>query len=601
MPRFRAGYATALVVAALASATLPAAETSNNGSDRPVASGAAVKSLRLVLPPQPSPVVERIGRVFVRQVQSRCDAQVLAEGAKARFTLELALQPGIGTEGYQIANGPPGTVRILGNDERGLLYGVGKFLHTSAYTAQGFTPSSWRGVSVPKLPVRGMYFATHFHNFYQDAPLEEVSAYIEDLALWGTNSFMVCFGTEEFTGIHDPKAQEMLDRLRALLKTVKDLGLDATMSCIGNDGYKDDPRELRADDSTVGHAHYHTKMGPRIYNLGHELCPSKPGVPEMEVTFLQEKLEAFREVGLDCWVFWPYDNGGCTCPNCAPWGANGYPRMAELLARTYRQAFPQGKVILSTWYFNRWADGEWEGLAAKFQAQKPDWVDYLLADNYEAFPRYPLEQGVPGGLPLLNFPDISMWAQEPWGGYGANPHPARLRARWDETAAKLSGGFPYSEGIYEDLNKVICERLYWDPDRPAIEAVKEYIAFECSPEVVDDVTAVVETLEANHARNRIGASAVAAYQTMERVDAQLTPQARRSWRWRLLLIRATIDQEMYRSKLDQGRDEVFRQAYEELMQISHAANAWPMLKPVCLRAAEAKNPPPPPNYGQGAE
>jgi hypothetical protein len=61
-----------------------------------------------------------------------------------------------------------------------------------------------------------------------------------------------------------------------------------------------------------------------------------------------------------------------------------------------------------------------------------------------------LDQGVPGGLPLLNFPDISMWA-ESREGYGAHPLPERLQRRWDGTKKKLSGGFPYSEGIYEAL------------------------------------------------------------------------------------------------------------------------------------------------------
>ena len=58
-------------------------------------------------------------------------------------------------------------------------------------------------------------------------------------------------------------------------------------------------------------------MGPRIYNLGNELCPSKPGVPEMELGYCQEKFEAFKEIGVDYWFIWPYDNGGCTCAKCA--------------------------------------------------------------------------------------------------------------------------------------------------------------------------------------------------------------------------------------------------------------------------------------------
>ena len=488
------------------------------------ADGDAAKSLRLVLPPQPTAAVKNIARVFARQVESRCDVKVVRHG-DAPLVVELAVEGGIGCEGFRIADGADGAIRITGNDARGLLYGVGKFLHTATYGSGGFTPGSWRGTSVPKMPVRGIYLATHFRNWYQVAPIEDVQRYIEELSLWGPNSFLVWFGMEEFNGINDAKAQAMIARLRALLKIVRDLGLNVCLGCICNDGYANSPAELRADDSTVNHAGYHTKMGPRICNLGNELCPSKPGVAEMELGFCEEKFNAFKDIGVDYWFIWPYDNGGCTCPKCTPWGANGYLRMAEPLAQAYRREFPVGKVVLGTWYFDRWGIGEWDGITAKFAAQKPNWVDYIMADNFEEYPRYPLENGVPGGLPLLNFPDISMYGQDPWGGYGANPHPGRLQERWNETKQKLSGGFPYSEGIYEDLNKVICTRLYWEPDRPAIETVRDYAAYEFSPAVADDVTTVVKLFEENHFRNRIGRSAVVACELVEQVDAKLTPRA----------------------------------------------------------------------------
>jgi hypothetical protein len=313
--------------------------------------GEAVKSLRLVLPPQPGPVVENIGRVFARQVQSRCNAKVVRQG-EAPLVVKLALKQGIGAEGFTIADETDGSICITGNDARGLLYGVGKFLHTSSYGSQGFTPGSWRATSVPKMPVRGIYLATHFRNWYQVAPIDDVKQYIEDLSLWGSNSFLVWFGMEEFNGIDDPKAQAMIARLRGLLKIVKDLGLNVSLGCICNDGYANSPANLRADDSTANHAGYHTKMGPRIYNLGNELCPSKPGVPEMELGFCKERFNAFRSIGVDYWFIWPYDDGGRTCPRCAPWAANGYLRMAEPLARAFRREFPRGKVVLGTWYFD---------------------------------------------------------------------------------------------------------------------------------------------------------------------------------------------------------------------------------------------------------
>jgi len=46
-----------------------------------------------------------------------------------------------------------------------------------------------------------------------------------------------------------------------------------------------------------------------------------------------------------------------------------------------------------------------------------------MVDDHDDFPRWPLDHGggKVGGLPLLNFPEISMWGRSPWGGYGFNP------------------------------------------------------------------------------------------------------------------------------------------------------------------------------------
>jgi hypothetical protein len=120
-----------------------------------------------------------------------------------------------------------------------------------------------------------------------------------------------------------------------------------------------------------------------------------------------------------------------------------------------------------------------------------------------------------------------------------------------------------------------------------METVKEYAAFEFSSEVVDDVVSVVKLFEKNHLRDQIGESAITAARLMEQSDAKLTPQARRSWRWRMLCIRATIDQEMHRDSRGKGRDEVFQQACAELTRISHAENTAPALRPQRIRAKAA--------------
>ena len=189
-----------------------------------------------------------------------------------------------------------------------------------------------------------------------------------------------------------------------------------------------------------------------------------------------------------------------------------------------REKSPHIKIVVSTWTFDTPPCGEWDGLS-KALAEDKSWADCIQADAHEDFPRFPLERGVPGDLPLLNFPEISMWGQSPWGGYGADPLPGRLQRLWNQTQCKLAGGTPYSEGIYEDINKVICSQFYWDAQRPAIETVREYAAFEFSPDVADDVVKVVEAFERNHLRGQIGPSAEQAFERVKRIEAKLTPRA----------------------------------------------------------------------------
>ncbi len=95
---------------------------------------------------------------------------------------------------------------MAGQNELGVLYGLGKLLRTSRYSEDGFTAGSWRGESVPEKRVRGIYFATHFHNFYHDAPVEKIQSYVEDLALWGLNELLVWYDMHHFNGADDPGA-----------------------------------------------------------------------------------------------------------------------------------------------------------------------------------------------------------------------------------------------------------------------------------------------------------------------------------------------------------------------------------------------------------
>ncbi len=535
--------------------------------------------VRVRMPKSPSAIVENIASVLQRQIETRTALPVLLleDGPS---DVELDIRSGAGAEAFEIMGSPGGEVKIVGHDERGLLFGVGKFLRTSVCEDGRFAPGLWRGISAPQKPVRGMYFATHFHNYYHEAPIEEIARYVEELGLWGLNVISVWFDMHHYRGIDDPQAQAMIARLKAILRAAKALGLGASLTLLANEGYADSPESLRAD-WTAGHDGYHHPPGGH-YHV--ELCPSKPGATELLLRWVDEKFATFSDVDLDYLWIWPYDQGGCTCSQCKPWGINGFLRMAKPISRRFKQAFPRGRVILSSWYFDHFTDGEWEGLDRAFRV-RPDWVDYLLADDYgDRFPSYPLEHGVPGDLPMVGFPEISMYSASPWGGFGANPFPDHLQALWQSAGHALAGGFPYSEGIYEDINKAICAQFYWQQDKPAWDTVREYIAFEYGAHVVEPITRAVGILERNLPRRRQDGSndearfalsgsvgADEAWSLVQEADHRMTPQAAVAWRWRVLYLRALIDYELvHHDGAISGRCE---EAMYELTAIFHAQQA----------------------------
>jgi hypothetical protein len=51
----------------------------------------------------------------------------------------------------------------------------------------------WAAASQPATPgsFRGLYFATHFGNFFANAPPAEIHEYLQDMALWGANTLVV--------------------------------------------------------------------------------------------------------------------------------------------------------------------------------------------------------------------------------------------------------------------------------------------------------------------------------------------------------------------------------------------------------------------------
>ena len=495
-----------------------------------------IQELAVRLEPSDAPDVSGVFAVLKDRIEQRCSVRVTEAGATAQVILSIDRE--LPAEGFRI-NEDGAAVRVAGGSRLGLLYGAGKFLRTSSYEP-AFAPSAWRGTSVPRGSLRGMYLANHFHNWYHVAGDEEMTRYIEDLALWGVNAVMGIYPFINLNGWDDPEAGPALERVRRLFGAVKRAGLATTLG-LNNVLFNGTPPELRATPLP--------DLLGRHGNSGAMVCPSLPAGRELILQTTAALLEKLADVGVDYLCIWPYDEGGCGCEQCRPWGANGFVRMAKEMAGAARTILPHVKIILSTWTFDTPPEGEWQGLADAL-ASGNDWADYILADSHEDFPRFPLEASVPGGLPLINFPEISMWGNWPWGGYGAHPLPGRLQRLWDQARHILKGGFPYSEGIYEDISKAIVSQFYWDSDRSATATLREYAAYEFSPSVVDDVVEMVDLLEttASHSYTKQPVDADAAQRAAdaaESIHRRLPVWAKQGWRWEMLYLRALLDRERF--------------------------------------------------------
>jgi hypothetical protein len=363
-----------------------------------------------------------------------------------------------------------------------------------------------------------------------------------------------------------------------LMATAKRIGYKVGIGNAINNGLKSTPQRIAGTQP------------PGRPSAGGVVCPSTPEGRDHLLKIWRQTMQAFADIGGGIDYIWAcaYDSGGCGCDKCKPWGSSAFLKISrEVLAQEQREN-PNCRLVLSTWMFDA---AEWQGLA-EAMAKDKSWVDWLMGggtgSEWEGYPRYPLQHGIPGNLPLVNFPDISMWGMFPWGAYGANPQPARFQKLWREESRLLSGGLIYSEGIYEDINKAITGQLFWRKDRATDEIVREYIAFEYSPDVVEEVLAAIHILEGalsipynDPRRDRIDERVCQAYDLIQKADSKLSVQARHSWRWRVLYLRALIDCEIFRNK---GKIEgaVLKRAFDELTEIYHAQNTDGVLQPLKL-------------------
>lgn len=481
-----------------------------------------------------------------------------------------------------------GNIEISAANSCAVHAAFGRLMIESSFDGKGgFTPVADGVIDfTPEKPLRGMYFATHFYNFYHKAPIEKVYEVIEDLAMRGCNSLLVWFDMHHYTSMKDKDAPELVERLRAMIKYANKIGMGGSLTMLGNEAFADSPEELRAEWKPIGR--YHDYPGDH-YHL--EICPNKEGGIEKILEYRREMLEHFKDLKIDYVVYWPYDQGGCTCEKCQPWGSNGFMKLLPHFEGLVKEMMPNTKVIVSTWYFDKFIKGEWDEFYPQMTSDMMKDIPYFMAFFFNGeMPDCIKEKGIPEGVEFIDFPEISMYSCSPWGGYGASVLTKFLDTTNSICSHLYKGGFPYSEGIFEDSNKFIQLGSYTGLYKSAYDALRAWVKFEfcCDDEELYQAILKTETaLAKGKDRTRESFYCEIAdtsdidfvYETMEKYNKMLPENITKSRNFRLFYLRAVVDKELKECGFYPLRSAKCQEAMKEINEIYYTderTKSWVM-------------------------
>ena len=536
----------------------------------------------------------RTAQAFVGGIlQTRVAERMTSATGTNTLAVAYVLDPSLAGERYRVMV-KDGRAEVRAGRTRALIFGTGALLRRIAWADGAFAVADGVIDACPAKPFRMAYTARHFYNWYHMASTEQLVRYIEDLVLWGINSVHMQFAYPvvdlEYARPGDVERFERISH--EFGAALARMDLDYIGYGGGNQApFNTDPR-LKAEPN----------VDPKRGNNGFNVCPAKPGGLEFLRRQQSAALARFKDVHSSWLEHWPFDEGGCACAACSPWGGNGYLSLCAALAADNAKACPGSKSLLSTWTFH---DDEFARLYAYLAKPESDWIGAILVDSHGDFPKYVLEHELPRKIPIVTFPEISMWGREPWGGFGAVAMPSRFERLFRQCEKVVSGFQFYSEGLAEDLNKVVVTQLYCEPSRSWREIVRDYCRYEfpgVDPERFVTLVTHLENTQVlpnfdakSNVMPNVGRGDVPHFDDFEarcrycldearkgealsaELERSLSSGRRNSWRWRQIRLRTVIDREIFTAR--SWHTPTSDAAYRELVKIYNADRTYGCIQP----------------------
>ncbi|MBX3438451.1 MAG: hypothetical protein KF861_13245 [Planctomycetaceae bacterium] len=435
-------------------------------------------------------------------------------------------------EGYRVVttqeDGRSPVVWILGADPRGALFGVGDFLRNLDWrTGQASFPDGYNVSTAPVYPIRGHQIGYRARANSWDAWTEEqFDQFFRELAIFGTNSIEnIPFQDETTNPLMKYSRREMNRKMSEICDRYD---MDYWVWTPAEFDLKD--QKLRADMLSQHETLYQD-------------CPRMNG------------------------VFFP---GGDPGDNS---GEDVMPFLAEVGAILIKY-HPDARVWVSLQRFRR---DDVDAVYEYIDKHDPQWLGGLVGGP--SSPPIPaLRNRLPERYGFRDYPDIThnklCQFIVPWwdpayavtlGREAINPRPSEFAEIHNQFAPYTDGFISYTDGVHDDVNKIIWSMRAWDPQRDVRKILIDYSRFFFGPDVAVDAADAILALEKNWQGTLADNGAVdGTLQLWNQLEAR-APELAGNWRWQMNVLRANYDayvrrRLLYETELETRANAILAQA-----------------------------------------
>ncbi|MCR6630372.1 MAG: hypothetical protein NVV74_10170 [Magnetospirillum sp.] len=484
-------------------------------------------------PATPSVATARAIEFFQAELVHRGLRELDASGARANRVLVGTVKEfrdaGIATddlpvEGYRLKSVRESgglVVQVVGADARGVLFGMGRLVRELRVAdGQALLPATLDVRSAPQYPLRGVQLGFRaMSNSYGSWTVEQFDRQIRDLILYGVNAIELVAGfSNERTELLSRPAPEMM---REVAKLAAYWDLDVWLWTPAREHDYSDPAAVAKT--------------------------------------LREWEELFRLLPRLDGIFVPGGDPGEAPPSLL------IP-LVEKQAQLVKQYHPNTKVWMSAQSFGRDA---LKTFLDYLTNERPKWLTGVISAPWTELSTEALRKAVPPEYPVRLCADIGhvIHCQYPVPNFdiafaiaqGREPICPRPEGMQQILAHELPatiGGIAYSDGVTDDVNKILWLALAWDPSAKPAEIMADYGRTYLGAKLGDRFGAGLVGLEQNWrgpvATNRSIEKVFAEFVAME---AQASPELRNNWRFLSGLYRAYYDHYVYQRVRSEGAAE----------------------------------------------